>query len=444
MSRSRSSVALGVALVLVAVSGCDCSEPLGALPPPPPTTRPDNDDDDDVDVGAIEGVLCNAHVGDVVRDATIQVLLPNDEVVATTTDAAGHFFLDDVPAGDQVLVAIAPTFHKTEPVTVIAGAVITVDIGGACGIPAPLSFGAVEGRVCSPDGGTWLVDATASIVPAGDDVAIADQTDVDGHYRLEQVPAGPQRLVIEKGSFRRELDVVIPANDTLVLPEDECALDADELNIAVVRGSQFDHVENVLSSIGVDIDRLDIYDGDWAEQLLSADERVRDYDILFLNCRAAEPVYLASPEMQQRLRDYVADGGSLHSSDQGYDLLEVTWPAQIDFLGDDLLRAQADRGAIADVTATVVDDVLAAGLGRDAVTLHYALETWSTMTAVGPDVDVYLRADSPLMDGTVLEDVPQIVGFDHGDGRVVYSSFHQEPGSHPDQVDVLRLLMFEL
>jgi hypothetical protein len=43
-----------------------------------------------------------------------------------------------------------------------------------------------------------------------------------------------------------------------------------------------------------------------------------------------------------------------------------------------------------------------------------------------------------------VNEAPQIVGFHQGNGRVTYSSFHQEPGSHPDQLRILQLLMFEL
>lgn len=430
-----------IALVASTLPACQCSEPLHTNPTIEKPSRPTPDEDPGV--GDVEGVLCNAHIGDVVRDAQVRIVLEDESVIEDRTDDDGHFVLRDVPEGQQVLQAIAPTFHRTQVIEVVKDDVVEVDIGGACGLPVPGEEGAVQGRVCSPDGGTWLVDATASITLSPTEV-VTDQTDVDGRYLLEHVPSGPQTLVIEKGSFRSELSVDIPAGGVLTLPDDNCQLETDELRIAVVRGSQYDHVENVLSNIGVDITTLDIYDGDWAETLLGADERVRDYDILFLNCRSAEPVYVASPEMQQRLRDYVRDGGSLHASDQAYDLIEVTWPDKIDFLGDDALRGQADQGAIADVTATVVDDNLAAGLGRDTATLHYALETWSTMTAVADDVDVYLTADSPLLNGTTLTDVPQIVGFHDGEGRVLYSSFHQEPGSNPDQVTILELLMFEL
>lgn len=394
--------------------------------------------------GSVSGRVCNQHVGDVVSDARVALLLSDDEVLETTTDETGGFSLPSVPAGTHVLSVTAPGFARSEEVVVVDGEETVVDVGGACENPAPLVFGGVRGRVCAPDGTSWLVEARASITPAGDD-DIFTLTDVDGRFLLENVPAGPQALVIEKGSFHSTRDVVIPENDILALPEDECALVLEELRIAVVRGSLYDHVEDVLDDVGVDPASIDIYGADWAEQLLGADERVRDYDILFLNCRSAEPVYLAGPEMQDRLRAFVADGGSLHASDQAYDLIEVTWPEKIDFFGDDTVRSAGDLGAIAtDLPAVVVDDGLAAGLGRASVTLRYALETWSVMISAGPDVDVYLLANSPLMDATVVAGSPQIVGFDHGQGRVVYSSFHQEPGSHPDQLQILRLLMFEL
>lgn len=402
--------------------------------------------------GSVSGRVCNRHVGEVIAGARVTILLPEGllpegDLLEATTDEAGAFAFASVPVGTFVLSVTAAGFARSEEIVVVDDTETIVDVGGACENPAPLAFGGVRGRVCAPDGTSWLVDARASITPAGDD-DIFTFTDVDGRFLLADVPAGPQTLVIEKGSFRSTRDVVIPADAVLELPEDECALVPEELRIAVVRGSLYDHVEDVLDDVGVDPASIDIYNGDWADQLLGVDERVRDYDILFLNCRSAEPVYLASPEMQDRLRAFVADGGSLHASDQAYDLIEVTWPDKIDFFGDDVLRAAADLGAIAnDLPAVVVHPGLVAGLGRDAVTLRYALETWSVMVTAGPDVDVYLLADSPLMaiaGGTAVTGSPQIVGFDHGAGRVVYSSFHQEPGSHPDQLQILRLLMFEL
>lgn len=394
--------------------------------------------------GSVAGRVCNRHVDEVVAGARVSILLPGGVVLDDTTDADGRFSFSSVPVGSHVLSVTASGFSRAEEITVTEGVETDVDVGGACAVSPPLGLGGVRGRVCAPDGSGWLVDARASITPGGED-EIFQLTNVEGRFLLEGLPAGLQTLVISKGSFVSTRTVAVPPGDILELPEEECALVPDGLRIAVVRGSLYDHVEQVLDDVGVDPADIDMFDGDWAEQLLGADERVRDYRILFLNCRSAEPAYVASAAMQQRLRDFVADGGSLHASDQAYDLIEVTWPDAVDFYGDDAVRGSGDRGAIANaLPALVVHAGLIAGLGRADATLRYALETWSVMVSAGTGVEVYLTADSALMDGAVVTGSPQIVGFNHGDGRVVYSSFHQEPGSHHDQLQILRLLMFEL
>ena len=67
------------------------------------------------------------------------------------------------------------------------------------------------------------------------------------------------------------------------------------------------------------------------------------------------------------------------------------------------------------------------------------------MESVADDVTVYLQADAPLMaGGGVVIDSPLIISFTHGDGQVLYSSFHQEPGVSADQEAILRFWMFEL
>ncbi len=394
--------------------------------------------------GAIAGRVCNGHVGLVVANADVLVVLPSGDRLSTVTDDNGEFAFAEVPVGTHALSVRGDGFSRTEAVVVEDGRETEVDVGGACAIPAPIEVGGVRGRVCTADGAHPLVDARAFITPAGF-AEVSDLTDDDGRFLLEGVPAGDQVLIIQKGTFRSERAVTIPAGSILQLDEEECALEPDDIRIAVVRGSNFDHVEDVLGSIGVPSQNVTIFNGDWAEQLLSADERIRDFDVLFLNCRSAEPVYLASTEMRERMRSYIADGGSLFASDQAYDLIEGTFPDKVDFLGDDATRAAADRGAIADaLPASIVNFSMQNLFGRSTATLHYPLETWSVVTDVADDVDIYLSANAPLLGGGTVDDAPQIVGFDHGNGRVTYSSFHQEPGSHPDQLRILQLLMFEL
>lgn len=309
--------------------------------------------------------------------------------------------------------------------------------------PEPEPFGAVTGRVCGPDGVTWLAVASVWIEPEGE-ARLASTSDGDGRFRLDGVPAGPQVLHIEKGSFSATRDVVIPAGETLVIPDDTCELDLGP-RIAVVRGSQYDNVEGVLEELGIEAEVVDVFQSDWAEQLLSDDDTMLQYDILFLNCRSNEETYAERPDMQERLRNFVEQGGSLHASDQAYDLIEMTFPGKINFLGEDEVRGDADQGDSVDaLRAEVLDFNLQTALGHDEINLHYGLSTWSVMVSVDESVEVFIEADAPLLDGEVLEYAPQLVGFDHGDGRVIYSSFHQEPGIGEDQEQVIRLILFEL
>ena len=309
--------------------------------------------------------------------------------------------------------------------------------------PEPEPFGAVAGRVCGPDGVTWLALATVWVEPEGQDRLTAT-SDGEGHFRLDGVPAGAQTLHIEKGSFSSVRDVVIPAGETLIIPDDVCELDLGP-RVAVVRGSQYDNVEGVLAELGVQAEVVDVYQSDWAERLLSDDDTLLQYDILFLNCRSNEATYAENPDMQERLRAFVEGGGSLHASDQAYDLIEITFPDMIDFYGDDEERGDADQGdSIDQLRADVLDEHLRVALGHQVIDLHYGLSTWSAMISVDESVHVYIEADSPLLNGDVLERAPQLVGFEHGAGRVIYSSFHQEPGIGVDQEQVVRLILFEL
>ena len=255
---------------------------------------------------------------------------------------------------------------------------------------------------------------------------------------------GEQDITIVKGSFTTVVVATIEENTLTELPAEECAIEI-EVRMAMVAHSQYERVQEVLLGVGVEASVVDQYGSDWATTLVGDYAVLSQYDVVFLPCRAFETTYLASTVLQDNLRAFVAAGGSLYTSDQSYDLLENTFPDKIDFHGDDTVLAAADRGAIVNaLPATVTHPGLESFLGGATVEIHQALETWSVMDSAADDVTVYLRADAPLLDGTVVTNSPLIISFAHGDGQVLYSSFHQEPGVSADQEAILRFLIFEL
>ena len=87
---------------------------------------------------------------------------------------------------------------------------------------------------------------------------------------------------------------------------------------------------------------------------------------------------------------------------------------------------------------------LAAAMGSPNIELHYPLPSWVPIASVASNVTTYIRGDAPQSSSSTLVNVPHTVGFNAGAGRVIYTSFHQEPGISAAQERVLQLLMFEL
>lgn len=415
-------------------------------PPPPPPT------------GSVAGCVCDQEKGQWVEGANVFVNTPAGEVVVTGTASDGCFLLEGVPVGPAVVKIQKEQFYTEQMVDVQEGAVAELPPVENCALPPPPpppeGSGTVEGRVCAPDGSTWLADATVW-VELPDGTRVETTTDGDGNYSLVGVPPGTQTLHIQKGSFSTTVIVEVPEDGVVTLPEADCAIQQDDLRIAVVSGA-WDNVRQVLVSVGVDPATITDYEGEpggffgtepseWAGQLLGDYATLAQYDIVFLNCGLDDVSYLDSPTYAANLRQFVSEGGSLYVSDQAYDIVEATFPDFIDFYDEDTMPQSAQKGAAADnIIGTVSDPALSASLGAQTIELHYPLLAWAVMQSVTDDVRVYIRGDAPVSGGQTLDEVPHTVGFQVGEGKVIYTSFHQEPGIAVMQERVLQLLVFEL
>lgn len=413
-------------------------------PPPPPPTP----------VGSVSGCVCDEAAGAWVAAANVFVVTDAGAVFASGTDDVGCFLLEDVTVGPQLLQIEKGAFYETHDIVVLEEGSVSIPTPATCEpAPPPAGSGAVDGRVCAPDGTTWLSDATV-YVDRGDGTRAQATTDAEGRYSLAGVPAGTQTVVITKGSFTTSLTVEVLAGQTTVVPEGQCQLLSPDLRIAVVTGA-YDRVQDVLTDIGVDAANVTQFDGGgfvgstWTADLLEDYAVLSQFDIVFLNCGLDDGDFLtpllANDVAVDNLRQFVTNGGSVYASDWAYSVVERAWADSIDFVGNDNGLGSSKRGATTDVLqGTIVDGTLAAQMGSPDIELHYPLPAWVPMQAVAAAVQVYIRADAPLDDGTSLVSVPHTVGFNSGAGRVIYTSFHQEPGISPAQERVLQLLMFEL
>ncbi len=320
------------------------------------------------------------------------------------------------------------------------------------------SPGEIRGRVCSADGRNWQADAlvyTNIIDEAGrlTDTVTA-YTDLDGNFTLSDLPGDEEYVVyVQVGDVVTEYDpVFLNSGSTIELDEPDC-FDPLEFDVAVVTGD-YDDFEVVLENMG--FANYDVYDGlasDEITGLLTDAELLSRYDIIFMNggCLEEGILYGAESALTEtvvtNLREYVSNGGQLYVSDWAYDYVETSWPDALNFVGEDEIIDDAQVGDYGLVTASVSDASLAEWLGSDHVDIEYDLPVWPPMQSVEDYVSVHLSGSVVYQEGTnetSLPNVPLLVSFGSGDGKVVFSSFRVAKNASTDMMLVLQYMLYNL
>lgn len=247
--------------------------------------------------------------------------------------------------------------------------------------------------------------------------------------------------------------------------------------VAVSTGD-FDRVEESLARNGVPTDLFEgyisipVYDPDTetgamalsVEQLFTGQNEdgyplTVDYDAIFVNSGTrgfgryvynsveSDDSLVASAQTAAAVDAFLGGTRTLVVSDWAYDLVEAVFPDQITFLHEADGTDAAQVGVSDYVVANITNPGLADVALSDTLELRFDFDSWAVMQDVGPDVDVYLRGDIEhrSLDGEgdlLLEDVPLLVGFDAGYGRVIYSSFSWK-AQRPPVTDLLLLYLIE-
>ncbi|TNE49579.1 MAG: choice-of-anchor D domain-containing protein [Deltaproteobacteria bacterium] len=303
------------------------------------------------------------------------------------------------------------------------------------GVTSNQQCGALRGRICAPDGNTWLTGAIVSVTVGGS--TIQAKTDINGYFYLPCVPDGTHKFDVQKGAFSTSFSATIATGTTNNLQTPQC-VDPANTKIAVVEG-EYDNVELILNRLKLS---YTLYSSGSENQLLGFYNTLKKYDIVFLNCGMDETVL--NSVVTRNLQRFVREGGSVWASDFSYDAIEVAWPNAVDWIGDDNTRDAAQKLGAAKVQAKVLNPVLVHRLGgRSQVTVKYDQCPCAGATSAGAGTNVLLEGDRSGK-GNPQEPLAIFFKPDPQGGNVVYTTFHNDEQFSRTIDVILRFMIFEL
>jgi hypothetical protein len=243
---------------------------------------------------------------------------------------------------------------------------------------------------------------------------------VNGTYTLQNVPSGPQVIVATRGTFRATVNVNVQPNQSVSAPNAKLTSTG---KLAFVRG-QFDSIEQIVQGqLGNPIDEIQA-------SSLANSAVTSQYRMIFLNCGLDETV-LNNPAVVTNLRAFLQAGGTIYASDWAGEFVKALFTGfDFDFNGD----AQS-------TTATVVDASLQAFLGKSSVSIVYDLDSWTDILALPATAVTLLRGSYTAL-GVQRTNQPMAFVIQHGSGRLVFTTFHNEVGATADQIAVLRHFIY--
>lgn len=177
---------------------------------------------------------------------------------------------------------------------------------------------------------------------------------------------------------------------------------------------KYDNIPEVLDNLGIAY-----------RHVRESDTPLDDFDVIFIGCGGGLSRSQASP---QALRRFVERGGVLYVSDLSGGVLRAAFA---DEFGPKQHGPNARRA-----TCLVVNDDLEAVLGK-RIRIHFNLPGWLYFPKPSSDVDVLLRLGS-------VRGHPLVLRLEHGEGRVVFTSFHNHNNLSSAERMLVRSLVTEL
>ena len=265
-------------------------------------------------------------------------------------------------------------------------------------------------------------------------------TKFDGTFELTANRLGKQFVVIQKGQFRRVVEIEVKLGDVAmsksdtILPTRSNTSTGDTVPSILVLDTNYDDIEETLGRLGVGT----IEKADQATRLalLKDPARLAKYQIIFLPCGTCATrggIFPANDDaldatVQKNLKEWVQKGGKLYVTDFAYSFINETWKDYVTFA--------PNRGCESDdydTPANIQDPGLKEWLdGQNDKTFTFE-NAWIKIDRVNevtvPDATGGTKRIVPKVWASGLDagrNRPMTVSFEDRCGRVLYSAYHTE------------------
>lgn len=247
------------------------------------------------------------------------------------------------------------------------------------------------------------------------------ETDAAGALPGLQLPSGRHTFTARRGDFVGETSVELCGGAVVRVA---VPVRPPPGTVGIVDGI-YDDIEDVLAGMG--FVRTQDYESLNAAEIASPGELDR-FRYIFINC--GHSLNLLDTTVTTPLAAWVRDGGALYASDLAFDVVDVVFPG----------HAVGGGGGNAGVfVAEVLDESLSEHLGKTAVELDYNLSAWQHVESVSAGTTELVRGIAGEVD-----DMPLLFQFREGEGRVTYTTFHNEAQTTADMDRILSYLVFSL
>lgn len=261
-------------------------------------------------------------------------------------------------------------------------------------------------------------------------------TKADGSFSLVANRLGRQYFIIQKGQFRRIVEVDVKEGDVTVakgdskLPLRDDTSKGDQVPSILLSKGMFDDIGATLAKLGIAPTK--VVNEDDEVTVLSDSALLAKHHVVFLPCGdcVTGPTSFSAddPRVKASLRDYVTKGGKLYVTDWKQGFVTEGFPGYLNFA-----QARGCTGGGYDVKAIVKDPDLDAWLraqGESNITLKKNYQVINGLQSIYiSDGDGGTKVYQPKiwMSGNQGgSEKPQTVSFEYGCGRVLYSTYHTE------------------